>query len=59
VTDVTCVADGTAGTELEFADGEVTFGMMGGSVKLADVRRDSRIAIHCPTIGSGGPDIGA
>lgn len=37
-------------TELEFADGEVTFGMMGGSVKLADVRRDARIAIHCPTI---------
>ena len=37
-------------TELEFADGEVTFGMMGGSVKLQDVRRDPRIAIHCPTI---------
>lgn len=37
-------------TELEFADGEVTFGMMGGSVKLRDVRRDSRIAVHSPTI---------
>jgi Pyridoxamine 5'-phosphate oxidase len=37
-------------TELEFADGEVTFGMMGGSVKVRDVRRDPRIAIHCPTI---------
>jgi hypothetical protein len=36
--------------ELTFADGEVTFGMMGGSRKLADVRRDPRIAIHCPTV---------
>jgi hypothetical protein len=37
-------------SELEFADGEVTLGMMGGSMKLLDVRRDPRIAIHCPTI---------
>ncbi len=37
-------------TELEFADGEVTFGMMGGSVKLRDVRRDPRIAVHSRTI---------
>lgn len=37
-------------TELDFADGEVTFGMMGGSVKLRDVRRDPRVAIHCPTV---------
>jgi hypothetical protein len=36
--------------ELEFADGEVTFGMMGGSVKLRDVRRDDRIAVHSPTL---------
>ena len=37
-------------SEVEFADGEVTLGMMGGSVKLLDVRRDPRIAVHCPTL---------
>src|SRR5258708_6844153 len=36
--------------ELEFADGQVTFGMMGGSMKLLDVRRDPRTAVHCPTL---------
>lgn len=36
--------------ELEFSDGEVTFGMMPGSKKLHDVRRDPRVAIHSPTI---------
>ena len=39
-----------SGTELTFADGEVTFGMMGGSMKLLDVRRDPRIAVHSPTL---------
>lgn len=46
-------ADGSpriSGTELEFDDGEVTFGAMGGSMKLRDVRRDNRIAVHSPTI---------
>ncbi len=45
-------ADGSpriSGTELEFEGGEVTLGMMGGSRKLADVRRDPRVAIHSPT----------
>jgi hypothetical protein len=37
-------------TELKFENGEVTFGMMGGSLKLLDVRRDPRIAVHSPTI---------
>jgi hypothetical protein len=37
-------------TELEFAAGEITFGMMGDSLKLADVRRDPRVAIHCATL---------
>jgi hypothetical protein len=37
-------------TELAFADGEVTLGMMGGSMKLLDVRRDPRVAVHSPTI---------
>jgi hypothetical protein len=36
--------------ELQFEDGEITFGMMGESRKLADVRRDPRIAVHSPTI---------
>jgi hypothetical protein len=46
-------ADGSpriCGTELEFADGEVTFGSMDGSMKLRDLRRDPRVAIHSPTL---------
>jgi Pyridoxamine 5'-phosphate oxidase len=46
-------ADGSpriSGIELQFEDGEVTFGMMGDSMKLRDVRRDNRIAVHSPTI---------
>jgi hypothetical protein len=39
-----------SGTELEFKDGEVTLGMMPGSMKLLDVRRDPRVAIHSPTL---------
>jgi hypothetical protein len=39
-----------SGSECEFADGEVTLGMMGDSRKLADVRRDPRMAIHSPTV---------
>jgi hypothetical protein len=39
-----------SGSELEIKDGEVTLGMMDGSRKLDDVRRDPRIAIHSPTI---------
>ena len=37
-------------SEAAFQDGELTFGMMAGSMKLRDVRRDPRIAMHCPTI---------
>jgi hypothetical protein len=46
-------ADGSpriSGNECEFADGEITFGMMDASLKLRDVRRDPRIAIHSPTL---------
>ncbi|GAA4849497.1 pyridoxamine 5'-phosphate oxidase family protein [Actinomycetospora corticicola] len=46
-------ADGSpriSGIETEFADGELTFGMMPGSVKLADVRRDPRVALHSPSV---------
>jgi pyridoxamine 5'-phosphate oxidase-like protein len=38
-------------SELRFEDsGQVTFGMMDSSMKLADVRRDPRIAVHSPTL---------
>src|SRR4051812_45801970 len=39
-----------SGSEATFADGELTFAMMAGSVKLLDVRRDPRIAMHSPTL---------
>ena len=35
-----------SGIEVEFADGQVVLGMMPGSCKLDDVRRDPRLAIH-------------
>ena len=39
-----------SGIETEFRDGELTLGMMPGSRKLADVRRDPRMAIHSPSV---------
>lgn len=39
-----------SGSEAAFIDGELTFGMMDGSVKLRDVRRDPRVAMHSPTL---------
>src|SRR5713101_5190205 len=36
--------------EAEFTASDVTMGMMGGSLKLLDVRRDPRVALHSPTI---------
>jgi len=45
--------DGTpriSGTEVRFADdGEVYLGMMAGARRADDLRRDPRVAIHCPT----------
>jgi hypothetical protein len=35
-----------SGIELEFSEGEVAMGMMPGSVKAADLRRDPRLAVH-------------
>jgi hypothetical protein len=46
-------------TELEFADGEVKLGMMGGSMKLLDVRRDPRVALHSPTLEPPKDDMSA
>ena len=39
-----------SGSEVEFADDdEVCVGMMPGSLKALDLRRDPRFALHCPT----------
>jgi len=38
-----------SGIEVEFADGEVFLGMMPDSLKLRDLERDPRLAIHSPT----------
>lgn len=40
-----------SGTEVEFDDdsGEIYLGMMPGSLKAVDLRRDPRLALHCPT----------
>ncbi len=40
-----------SGTEVDFADhdGQVYLGMMPGSRKALDLRRDPRLALHCPT----------
>jgi len=35
-----------SGIEVEFSDGEVFLGMMPGSVKARDLRRDPRLALH-------------
>ncbi|GAA0457997.1 pyridoxamine 5'-phosphate oxidase [Paractinoplanes deccanensis] len=37
-------------TEAVFQDGELTFGSMPGAVKLLDLRRDPRMAMHAPTL---------
>ena len=39
-----------SGTEVEFGDdGEIYLGMMPGSLKARDLRRDDRLALHSPT----------
>jgi hypothetical protein len=45
-------ADGSpriSGIEVEFADGEIYLGVMPDSLKLLDLRRDPRLAVHSPT----------
>jgi Pyridoxamine 5'-phosphate oxidase len=39
-----------SGIETEFEDGELRLGMMPGSRKLEDVRRDPRVALHSPSV---------
>jgi hypothetical protein len=38
-----------SGIEVDFADDGLYLGMMPGSGKAADLRRDPRLALHCPT----------
>ncbi len=39
-----------SGTEVDFADdGDLCLGMMPGSLKAVDLRRDPRLALHSPT----------
>ena len=38
-----------SGIEVQFTDGQIVIGMMPDSRKLADLRRDPRVAIHSPT----------
>ncbi|MDQ3896846.1 MAG: pyridoxamine 5'-phosphate oxidase family protein [Actinomycetota bacterium] len=40
-----------SGTEVDFADdGEIYLGMMPASRKARDLRRDPRLALHCPSV---------
>ena len=39
-----------SGTEVEFADGQLRLGMMSGSRRAADLRRDPRLAVHAQTV---------
>jgi hypothetical protein len=38
-----------SGIEADLGDAEITLGMMPGSVKLRDLERDPRVALHSPT----------
>jgi hypothetical protein len=38
-----------SGTEVDFEDGGLWLGSMPGAVKALDLRRDPRLALHCPT----------
>lgn len=40
--------------EARFDGGQVVLGMMAGSVKLQDVQRDPRVALHSPTMDAPG-----
>jgi hypothetical protein len=48
-----------SGTEVAFADGDLWLGMMPGSLKALDLRRDPRLALHSPTVDPSGDDPGA
>jgi hypothetical protein len=48
-----------SGTEVEFEDGQLVLGMMSGTRRAADLRRDPRIAIHSQGIDPPEGDPGA
>ena len=48
-----------SGIEVEFADDDVWIGTMPDSVKAYDLQRDSRVAIHSPTVDPPDDDPGA
>ena len=48
-----------SGIEMQFAGEHVTFGMMDGSMKALDVRRDPRVAFHSPSVDPPEGDDGA
>ena len=39
-----------SGTEVQWEGGELTIGSMPGAVKARDLQRDSRVALHSPTV---------
>jgi pyridoxamine 5'-phosphate oxidase-like protein len=46
-----------SGTEIDFnSDGEVYLAMMTGTRRAADLRRDPRVAVHCPTVDAPDDD---
>jgi hypothetical protein len=44
-----------SGQEILFGPASITLGMMPGSMKLQDVRRDPRFALHSPTLDETDP----
>lgn len=38
-----------SGTEFQFVDGDLRLGSMSGALKALDLRRDPRVALHCPS----------
>ena len=43
-----------SGTEIEFAEVGLVLGMMSGALRVADLRRDPRVALHSCTADPGG-----
>lgn len=55
-------ADGSpriSGTEVDFTDGGLSLGSMPDARKVADLRRDPRLALHCPTEDAPADDPGS
>ncbi|MFV2113592.1 pyridoxamine 5'-phosphate oxidase family protein [Micromonospora sp. LOL_025] len=47
-----------SGTEFDFDDEHLRLGSMPGAVKALDLRRDPRVALHCPTEDTPADDPG-